>query len=255
MCSKKRFEKAYGGGNPFGLARNISARIRACAKSHGREHPEQLNYLWVHVSEDGSDGNGSETMPRPLTVEEWLSVIDEAAALGAKCLCISLKTTLTERPDVVRMCKWAQDPHDMLVGLHIADKPFTRDDLSLLMQLDPAKTCLFVEDSIRDAMGFVADMGYEMNCGQDLNPGSVPTTCTAPLKMPCIGSCGSMYTCGLVLGDEHYLLGSVFDRRLEDIMTDEHLPHAVPEGVPKNRRTCSGCPPLMAERVSQHFRH
>jgi len=63
-----------------------------------------------------------------------------------------------------------------------------------------------------------------------------------------------MYTCGLVLGHDAYRLGNFFERKLETVMTDDSLPHVIPEGVSKAHHQCNGCPPLMVRRMQQERR-
>ena len=79
--SRKRWQRTYSDGNPFELPQSITKRIRTCAEDAAGA-PQTVDYLWVYVgSAEGEPKSGSR-----LQLEEWLSVIDEAAALGAECV-------------------------------------------------------------------------------------------------------------------------------------------------------------------------
>ncbi|MBN2308757.1 MAG: hypothetical protein JXR94_07295 [Candidatus Hydrogenedentes bacterium] len=244
------WERVGTGEDPFGLPRDIAARLKDCVQSEDAPQDLAIEFLWVYISEDGvGEGASRSDGRRPLVLDEWLAVIDEAAALGATTIIMSLGCRLSERPEVPAMMEWAQSTHGMSVGLHVYNQPMSQDEIRPLLGLDQALTCLFASRDILDDMRFAERMGIRLCEAECQEKPVVSPTCTFPEVMPCVGAYGGMYTCGLVLGDETYRLGNVFDRKLASIMADEKLPHIVPEGVPKLKRTCNGCPPLMARRL------
>ena len=60
---------------------------------------------------------------------------------------------------------------------------------------------------------------------------------------------GSLFTCGLVLGEEHYRLGRIQDGSLRDVMENESLPHQIAQTSAFPENHCDGCPPLVARHV------
>ena len=245
--SRKRWQRMYSDGNPFELPQSITKRIKSCAKEAAGA-PQPIDYLWVYVGP--SAGSVGEAEPEcRLQVEEWLSVIDEAAALGAHCIIISTGVSFSECPEIIDICDWAQTAHGMSVGIHVYGEPLSSDDVKRLAALDSGKMGLFVDNGLLESMVFAQELGIDVRPAKAQDGQVVEPTCTLPEVMPCVGPAGAMYTCGLVLGEERYSLGNVFDRKLGDIMSDEDLPHCVPEGYPKDKRQCDGCPPFMFKEL------
>ncbi|MCP4639309.1 MAG: hypothetical protein GY851_02695 [bacterium] len=253
MGSKKRWERVYEGDNPFALPQTISKAVKDCMGSFEGDQSKTLEYLWLYASEDGvAKGNGNRSPAKVLDRDDWLSIIDEAAGLGVGCIIFSLGCGILERPEIAEICQWAQSMHGMLVGLHVYGSPLLKEDVNALGSLDKKSVILFVDDALHEDMRFADEMGFTVCSGEGQDQPHVEPTCTLPESMTCIGASGTMYTCGLVLGEKEYRLGHAFERRLEDVMGDESLPHIIPEGVSKAKRGCNGCPPLMAKRLKEH---
>ena len=167
---------------------------------------------------------------------------------------ISTCVSFAECPEVIDICEWAQTAHGMLVGIHVYGEALSKGDVERVASLDSGKTGLFVDNSLLESMAFAQDMGVDVRPAKAQDAKVVGPTCTLPETMPCVGPEGGMYTCGLVLGEEQYSLGNVFDRKLGDIMSDGDLPHCVPEGYPKDTRQCDGCPPFMFKELRDRKR-
>lgn len=248
MGSRKRWQKLYEGENPFELPQVVSTALRNCACQKATDADEKVDFVWLYAAENPNEGNGSESV---LGKDDWLGVVDEAAMLGAKSLVISLCCSLGDRRELIEVCEWAIETHNMCVALHFYRNRLSESDARLLGELDPKKLCILADRDVFEGMRFVEKLGLHLCSSEGSDGEAVERLCEWPCSMPCIGADGSMYTCGLVLGDEHYRLGNIMDRKLEAIMGDESLPHTIPQGQPRRTRKCNGCPPLMARRIGR----
>lgn len=249
MTSKKRWKDIYSEKNPFQLPQNIARQIRVHSRKLGKESPpERIRYLWIYVSDDcGVEDDVLHGQEARLSVDEWLNIVDESATLGAENLIISMGNGLAESPEVIEMAAWAQSAHQMFVGLHVYRHPLTEDELKRVADLDPERTKVFVDSDLLESMPFAESMGVTLHVADGKEGDTVHPTCRWPEDMTCIGPHGQMYTCGLVLGEDQYLLGHCFERRLDNVVGDKNLPHIIPAGVSRIKRRCNGCPPLMEQ--------
>jgi len=248
VTSRKRWDKVYTKENPFSLPQSVARALRTCSRDHAQGNGKlQVKYLWMYVTEDGVHDQAQPE--RCMTSDEWLSVIDEAAALGVKHVILSIGGGLDNHPEVWRMCEWAQQTHGIAVGIHLYATVSDRAFLAPVEHLNPQLTHLFLDDELIEAMPFVQELGVPVHSAMGQDQETVSPECHLPEEMTCVGSSGHLYTCGLVLGEQEYSLGNIFDRKLQTIMTDESLPHVIPEGLPKVKHHCNGCPPLMIKRM------
>ncbi|GMW00263.1 MAG: hypothetical protein AMXMBFR84_14010 [Candidatus Hydrogenedentota bacterium] len=245
MSSRKRWNRIYPETNPFELAQGLMRELNTCKCAANRS--ENVEYLWIHLPAEPSAHADSSC--RPLTADEWLSVIDESAANGAKTIIITLDSSFSERDEVRKIAEWAQNTHEMLVGFHLVGFVPTREDGAVIASLDRCKTRVLMNREELNNAPFLESLGVRLVAANGLEEDHVHHECTLPKSMACLGPDGSMYTCGLVFGREQYHMGSYFDRRLDRCIHDESLPHSVPPDVPRDGHHCDGCPPLMAERM------
>lgn len=252
MSSKKRWDEVYEERNPFALPQGVVRQLRSCCTDD--HEPASLKYLWIYVSESGIRGTDpSSNGTGMLSLEDWLNVVDESASLGTENLIISLGSSLSKHPEVLEICRWAQAAHGMLVGIHAYGAPLTLEEAEALEQLDTDKTLLFLHEGFADEMPFLSDMTLKTLPAEGQKQNVVHPTCDLPLSMACVSASGAMFTCGLVLGQDEFNMGNYFDRKLSRIMADESIPHIVPEGTPKDVRSCDGCPPLMVKRLREEL--
>lgn len=225
--------------------------LKRCASSVGCKTPETVKYLWIHLSSEPfvpQQLRGQMTQ-RDLSLEEWLNVIDESAALGADYLIISVGTPLSEKPMVYDLARWAQTTYGMTVGLYVCGARISEADVERLLTLDQEKTRLFIDSADMKHCDHVRAAGLKICEADGLHPGEVSPPCHLPETMTCVGAEGTLYTCGLVLGHDHYKLGDVLLKRIDGVMTDESLPHMIPGGISDGPRRCNACPPLMERRM------
>ncbi len=252
VTSRKRWDQIYTIGNPFRLPQNLIRSLRKCLRCSEIPQPDMIRYLWIHVADDGfvPQQVRSERENHEMTVEDWLNVVDESAALGAEHVIISVGAPLAERPEVWEICRWAQSSHGMLVGIYVFGAEITREDIERLARFNREKTRLFVDSDRLDGLRYAEEeYGITLCVADGLAPGEPSPECHLPETMTCVGSNGTLYTCGLVLGHERFRLGEVKRERIDGVMSDGQLPHVIPEGVSSAPRRCHACPPLMERRM------
>ncbi len=250
-ASRKRWDSIYANTNPFSLPQHIASGVKSAARARTNgPGAERLRCLWVYVTARGGSGSSQP----PLAADEWLSILDESAALGSECVVISTGAGLDAHPEILAMCSWAQETHGMLVGLHVYKKPLTKAETAKLTTLDQPHFALFVDSEILSDMPDAEDMGirvYQADCdGRELTVGD----CTFPESMTCVGPSGEMFACGYVYGSKKYARGHCLERELSAVMSDEAIPHMIPRGDPGTKRRCNGCPPLM-QRMLENNAH
>ncbi len=252
MSSRKRWQNIYTDENPFALPQNVANALTRCCKGHTGGGCEGVKYLWIHLP-----GNSETAMPvseaKALSPEEWMCVIDEAASVGVKSMVISVGSPLRQVPQLLQLCEWAQNTHDMIIGIHayVALEP---TDIDVLRRLDAQKTRVFADGEHIESARFVESIGIPLHCADGLHDHEEQPHCDLPSTMACVGPEGTMYTCGLVLGQEQFSLGHIFNRPLSNIIKDTTLPHTIPAGASTNTHRCNGCPPLMAKKMQEDLR-
>lgn len=243
---KKRWAQNQMGESPFALTSAVSTGLRNAAKEIQSGQQAPIRYLWVHFSTKDRENE----QPR-LNRDEWLGVIDEAASMGARVAIFSIADPLTESQDVLAMSEWAQTTHDMTVGIHIYNRDVTRHDARCLSRLNAKLTRLFVGSEGLAAAEFVKQMGIQVVNADGIDDGIEAPSCELPQTMTCVGPEGSLYTCGLVMGNQQFHLGNFLERKLKNVICDQSVPHQVPKGASHAKNRCSGCPPLMARRIHE----
>lgn len=251
MRSKTYWDKDHGALDPFEIPKRVARGIEACSTRGGGEaaisHP--LRYIWIYVTEAGlrQDGSGFES-EATLGLEGWLNVIDESAALGAEWMVVYVGASLSEVPYIWQVCAWAQDVHNLRVGLHLTSNCLSEDDIERLGRLDPNKTYLVADKAHMASLRFLEGKGVQL-CEANVLATERDTNCTKPEEIVCVASDGRLFSCGLVLGDERYAMGDSRHRTLHEVSEDESLPHAVLDTSGFSPSGCDACPPLIAKRV------
>jgi radical SAM protein with 4Fe4S-binding SPASM domain len=240
--------------NPFELPRLITRHLKQCAESQaaGRVAPlDEVKYLWIAfragdaVADDAAN-DGATSARRALNADEWKNVIDEAASLGVRVITVCVGPGLTRSQDLWDICQWAQNTHEMKVALFVSDEY----DLGLLQyfsKLNLGRTVLLAPQSrLQEARPF-ADSGIEV-CVADVSHGEHPMPCNGPRSMVYVEAGGKLYPCGLVSGNEQYLLGDVLEDPLAPIHRNDGLPWTVDDTC--NPAGCDACPNIMDKRMA-----
>jgi radical SAM protein with 4Fe4S-binding SPASM domain len=227
--------------DPFAPARSVRVMLRECAEKAPQNH---VRYLWLLVSRHGLAVGDDASRMRP-TLDQWLNVLDEAAAIGVGRLVVSAQSELSGHPEVWDICRWAQDTHGMSVGIHIFSCQLSKQDLEEMATLDAGKTVLFVSEGNYECMRYVEERGIKVRVAQRM-PEAPAHPCGMPSEMVFVNPRGELYTCGMVEGDQPFRLGTIFEGFLSKISCDPTLPHSVPVSEQKESRGCEGCPPLLA---------
>jgi radical SAM protein with 4Fe4S-binding SPASM domain len=245
---QKRWAKHYEDGNPFDLPNSVSRGVRDAASSCHKDETQPIQYLWVHYSSNDEAGSSIENR---LSRDEWLGVIDEAVSMGARFAIVSLNEPLSDVPDLMSVAKWAQSTYNLMVGFHIHGRMVSRSDMRQLATMNSDLTRVFVEsDHVNDSR-FVEEIGVRVLAADGINNGDAMSSCDLPKSMTCVCSEGGMYTCGMVAGEEQYHMGNFLGRKLKAVLNDDSVPHTVREHESDASRQCSGCPPMMAQRIHE----
>ena len=228
--------------DPFALPRRVQEALSCCCTEG--VHGEDISYLWLHVTETGI-GQGAGEGGHDLSLDEWLSIIDEAAAGGVQNMMVSVLTLLSSHKDWWEICSWAQRTHGMDVGIYTNGDSISGDDLAQFRRLNPAQTRIYVRKDVLEQVSDLADEGFRVADGDvDLKAGS--GCCSFPVRMVFVNAQGVLYTCGKVEGHVEHCLGTAFEGRLSEILSDTNLPHEIANLGSPNQNACNGCPPLLA---------
>lgn len=226
----------------------VSRGVRDAASECHRDESDPVRYLWVHYSSDESECSEVENR---LSRDEWLGVIDEAASLGVRLAIVSLNEALSDVPDLMAVAEWAQTTHDLMVGFHVYGRKASRPDARCLARLNPELTRVFVESDHISGAKFIEEMGIRVLASDGINHSVSEPTCDLPKSMTCVCAEGGLYTCGRVAGEQHYHMGNFLGRKLRAVMNDDSVPHAISDCASGAPERCSGCPPLMAQRIHE----
>ncbi|MCC6143015.1 MAG: hypothetical protein IT368_04310 [Candidatus Hydrogenedentes bacterium] len=232
--------------DPFAFARSVYNELQRCGNSctcATAQFPEQVKHVWIYLCDTG-DGRVSPARD-PLSLDEWLNVVDESASLGAELLVISVGDKLDGMSEPWEICRWAQGTYGMTVALHLSGPSLSRKSLEALHNLDFERTRIFVNrEHLSDLRELVQD-GIHL-APADVTPDAPSRThCELPCNMLFIDRYGLIYTCGFVRGNAQFRLGHIHEGKFRRIVTDPELPHSVPEDVPYVSNGCDGCPPLV----------
>jgi len=254
MKSKFYWEQQRETSRPFDLPRRITEGINACRKNlDGERAPASVRYIWIYLTDQGLRHGHYETgCDCQLSLDDWLNIIDESAALGAEWVMMYVGASLSQSPHVWQMCDWAQQTHGLNVGLHITCNCLSEDDIEHLTQLEAERTYLVCDSSTGQSLRPLKERGLHV-CESDLHLREKMSRCTKPTDMACIGPDGRMFSCGLVLGDQEFSLGDAREQRLDAVMSDNSLPHTIEDMTRHPESGCCGCPSLVEQHL--HGKH
>jgi len=245
---QKRWAKHYEDGNPFDLPNSVSRGVRDAASACHHDETNPIQYLWVQFS---SHDNTEVSADSRLTRDEWFGVIDEAVSMGVRFAIVSLNEPLSGVPELMSVAAWAQSTYDLMVGFHIHGRQVSRPDVRELAKMNPELTRVFVETDYLSDARIVEEIGVRVLPADGINDGDAMSSCDLPKSMTCVCSEGGLYTCGMVAGEEQYHMGNFLGRKLKAVLNDDSVPHTVREHEADASRQCSGCPPLMAQRIHE----
>ncbi len=234
--------------DPFAFARGVHERLHggcACEALGG------LRYLWVYLAKQSpSSVQASDSTLVPLTLQDWLNVVDEAASIGVTGLVISTQDELSANCDAWEICRWAQGTHGMTIGLHVFSDELAEPVLNEIRSLDLKHFFLFAAENRLESLSCYEREGIKVRVAEG-GPSSPSHTCTMPSSLVFVNPSGQLYTCGMVEGKEQFLLGHVFEGYFKKILQDPALPHAVPFASQDVKRGCEGCPPLISRQIPE----
>jgi radical SAM protein with 4Fe4S-binding SPASM domain len=230
----------------FALPKDFRNALNKCREQAEQGSAKDVTYLWIAVSGKGVGRTEHERSDAAaLSPEEWLNVIDEAAALGANWVVLTISTTLSRFADVWDICRWAQDTHGMMVGIHLGVDEVSPADVENILSLNVDKLRMLVRSESLEKLAFLKDQGVELWTANPQPDGEKPN-CQGPSRMIYVNAEGNLYTCGLVEGKSDYLMGSVLHDRLNHVIKSQGVRHCVEEDLHKVAPGCDGCPALIA---------
>lgn len=231
----------------FGTAKVLKQRLKACSQEEYIGNREAVVYLWACVTSRGfcSHSQDPEKITEPLTIDQWLNVVDEAATLGANWLVLTVGDPLHQCPDVWTLSKWAQDMYGMTVGLHPKEGGLSPEDLEAVKQLDLDNTRLLLREEWTEARDLAENAGVIVWTANPQPPGERPR-CKGPTRLIFVNDKGVLYTCGIVEGNSNYHLGHVAENTLKNVVTDPARPRRVEKELHVVSESCDGCPARMA---------
>lgn len=238
--------------SPLNLPNKIVRKLKRCSEFGEQFEQEKIRYLWMHVCKEEPDAEDEGEERESLTVDEWLNIVDESAALGAQSLVISAGSSLSGRPEVWTVCQWAQDIHDMLVAIYVYGRalPLGMNELEALAELDETKLRVVANKTYVSELEPVRARGIPIYGVETVRPQQEERSpCELPFNMTCVESHGNLYSCGLVMGEEHYWLGNACEKRLDTIPQEKVITQKKAlEKVVRDRTLCNTCP-RMIERI------
>ena len=232
----------------FGVAKTLKRRLKECCRETELQEAGNIVYLWACVTakglKQGVKGAGHEGKPLPM--QQWLNVVDEAASLGANWLVLSLADPLGECEAVWPIGKWAQQVHGMMVGLHLKEGDWLSDkEITLISQLDKKMTRVLIRQPEKEQIRALKGRGITVWSANPQPDGEIPN-CQGPTRMIFVNEKGILYTCGLVEGNDTYRMGHVFDSSLKNIISHPDSPRHVHDDIHVIAPGCDGCPALIA---------
>ncbi len=246
MKSKTYWGKYQQNSDPFQLSKRVARRIAEVSSQKTLDTP--LQFLWIYVNEHGAPSTDSSGTEHILNLEEWLNVVDEAAALGANSIIVHVGDSFNAWPDVWNLCQWAQETHNLQVGLHYTGDAPSDDEIQHVANLVPSLTRVFLgseEGSVRSSFETAGiQVAAAEVCKEDID-----FPCHAPEHIACVDTAGKLYSCGLVLGDQRYGLGTAQEKTLASILDDDELPHSVAAPAERTTGQCDGCPSRLFNRL------
>lgn len=232
----------------FGPVKTFNQKLKACSKAGTSPGADDIIYLWICVNAQGlrkgfcNKKNGGV----PLGMDQWLNIIDEAATLGANWLVLSLTDPLEECESIWPISKWAQQVHDMTVGLHLKEcDSLTTKQVKLVRQLNVDKTRILLRCNSKKIPEQSTKQGITVWSANPQPDGEKPK-CLGPKRMIFVNEKGVLYTCGLVDGNDTYRIGHVEDGHLKYILNDPEAPRSVCDDIHVITPGCDGCPALLA---------
>ena len=240
-------------GEMFALPKDFKNALNKCREQAEQGSAKDVTYLWIAVSRKGVGRTVHEASDAAvLSVEDWLNVVDEAASLGANWMILTVTTKLSKFPEIWDICRWAQDTHGMMVGMHLGIDEVGAGDVEQILSLNVSKLRLLVRKASLEKLAFLEKLGVELWTANPQPDGEKPN-CQGPSRMIYVNAEGNLYTCGLVEGKSDYLMGSVLHDRLNHIVKKGTVRHCVEEDLHKVAPGCDGCPALIANYFSTNL--
>lgn len=245
MKPKTYWNKSLQSGDPFAMFRDLSRGVAKCARdSAAGATRKSIRYLWLYLTGDAA----RDSARHALDLSEWQGVVDESCSLGVEWIFIHGGTPNAVFADLWELCRYAQDFHGLRVAMYVRDDEAGLIETAGINSLRPEQTYVVAGKTSLETLRPKLNPKIRL-CDVQTCPESRPESCNAPSSIACVGSDGQMFTCGLVLGDDHYCLGHALERGMRETLADAALPHAVGDAGSYPECGCQGCPSLIAQHI------
>jgi radical SAM protein with 4Fe4S-binding SPASM domain len=251
--SSKKTSSHIGKDGLFALPKDFKNALSDCRTQAEQGAGKDVTYLWIAVSGKGVGRKDNDSCDvKTLSVEDWLNVVDESASLGANWVILTVTTRLSQFSEIWEICRWAQDTHGMMVGIHLGVDEVTAEDTQQMLSINLAKFRLLVRTESLEKLADLEKQGVVLWTANP-QPDGVKPNCQGPARMIYVNAEGNLYTCGLVEGKSDYLMGSVLHDRLKHVVKSSSVRHCVEEDLHRVTSGCDGCPALIANYFSTNL--
>lgn len=235
----------------FGLARRVKSELNTQCREQADKPCDDVKFLWMYVTRRGINVSETNDKDSNISLDRWLNVIDEAAALGVCWLVITLQESFSSYPDMWEICDWAQQTHGMTVGIHTETEVITEAERVHLRNLDASRTRLFVPNDFLARFAHIeAEDGIRVRSSEPEST-MASSACDKPGAMVFVNSEGILCTCGMVQDNSAYRMGRVDDVRFDQIARQSCAPKSVSPEHFHTEHGCDGCPPLLARHLQE----
>lgn len=231
--------------DPFELPKAIAEHLQHCVEAHRGEtlaDKDVIRYLWLDLRPVNGD---------LLSAEDWLNVVDEAAALGTKFIVACVGARPAEHPEIWEVAQWAQKTYRLNFGIHMTGPSLSDDEVHQLAQLDRELTHLFAPTAALPDLHYVQEAGINL-LPAEVCDGEHSGSCHLPQNLIYVGPKGVIYSCGLVSGIEEFCLGHILEKPLEQLIEESRAPKDTPDHLAHQHNRCSGCPPRLFKHLQSH---
>jgi hypothetical protein len=221
-------------------------------KEQGTTIPQKelpTHYIWLHVTENGITRAPTTAGEPGMLLNDLLNLIDESATHGASWMILFMDSKVDPESDIWKLCSWAQEIHEIKIGIHLKEEHILTWDSIPLNRFDKSDTFFMADESLLDSGSLMSfkEQGYTV-CRANITDTDRDIPCSNTESIICAGVDGIMYCCGLVRGDSAYETGTIRSDTINQAMQNKANLQPLPSSLRNTQHGCDGCPPIVAQR-------